>query len=124
MISRMLLVGGLLMSLTLLVDGQGLSNSESVAWAGESPGLQTVTLQIDGITCGACVKEIRSALGKVSGVKTVDFQIKTKWLFFHDYSDVRAIISCEPGDTAVDALIRAVEGASSITNTYAAKALR
>lgn len=123
MITRILQVGGLLVSLGLLVGGQGPPIRESVGWAAEVPDLQTFTLQIDGITCGACVKEIRSALVKAPGVKAVEFQIKKKWLFFHDYSDVRAIIKGEPGTTAVSALITAVEGASSLTNTYKAKSV-
>ncbi len=121
MISRILQVGGLLVSLALLVVGQALPIGEPGVWAAEVRDLQIVTLQIDGITCGACVKEIRSALGKVPGVRTVEFQIRTKWLFFHDYSDARAIIKCEPGTAAVSTLIQAVEGASSLTNTYKAK---
>ena len=73
------------------------------------------------MTCGACVKDIRSALFKVPGVKAVEFQIKKKGFFFPDYSDARAIVTCESGTTTVNALITAVEGASSLTSTYKAK---
>ena len=120
MMTRILLIAGFLVSIGLLVVGPGVSNREHVAWAVEVPD-QTFTLQIDGMTCGACVKDIRLALFKVPGVKAVEFQIKKKGFFFHDYSDARAIITCEPGKTPVNALITAVEGASSLTSTYKAK---
>lgn len=119
--TRILLVGGFLVSLGLLVGGPGVPNRDQVAWAVEAPGLQTFTVQIDGMTCGACVKDIRSALLKIPGVNAVEFQIKKKGFFFLDYSDARAIITCEPGTTTVNALITAIEGASSLTSTYKAK---
>ena len=121
MMTRILEIGGLLVSIGLLVVGQGVHNREHVAWAVEAPDLQTFTLQIDGMTCGACVKDIRSAFFKVPGVKAVEFQIKKKWFFFHDYSDARAVIRCVPGTTTVNALMTAIEGASSLTSTYKAK---
>jgi periplasmic mercuric ion binding protein len=121
MMTRILLIAGFLVSIGLLVVGPRVSNRDQVAWAVEVPDLQTFTVQIDGMTCGACVKDIRSALFKVPGVKAVEFQIKKKGFFFHDYSDARAIITCEPGKTTVNALITAIEGASSLTSTYKAK---
>ncbi len=119
MMTRILLIAGFLVSFGFLMVG--VHNREHMAWAEEAPGLQTFTLQIDGMTCGACVKDIRSALLKVPGVKAVEFEIKKKGFFFLDYSDARAIITCEPGKTPVNALITAVEGASSLTSTYKAK---
>ena len=120
MMTRILLIASFLVSIGLLVVGPGVPNRDQVAWAVEVPD-QTFTLQIEGMTCGACVKDIRSALFKVPGVKAVEFQIKKKGFFFHDYSDARAIITCEPGKTPVNALITAVEGASSLTSTYKAR---
>ena len=121
MMRRIFQISGLLVSIGLLVFGPGLHNRENVAWAVEAPDLQTFTVQIDGMTCGACVKDIRSALLKIPGVKAVEFQINKKGFFFLDYSDARAVISCEPGKTTVNALITAIEGASSLTSTYKAK---
>jgi len=121
MIIRLLQIGGLLMSIGLLMVGQGGHDREPVAWALDAPDLQTFTFQIEGMTCGSCVKDIRSALVKVPGVKAVDFQIKKKWVFFHDYSDARVMIGCEPGKTTVSTLTAAIEGASSPTSTYKAK---
>lgn len=120
MMRRILQISGLLVSIGLLVFVQGVHDREHVAWAVEAPDLQAFTVQIDGMTCGACVKDIRSALIKVPGVKTVEFQIKKKGFFFLDYSDARAVIRCEPGKTTVNALITAIEGASSLTSTYKA----
>jgi len=119
--TRLLQIGGLLVSIGLLALGQGVQNGDQMAWALDVPDLQTFTFQIEGMTCGSCVKDIRSALVKVPGVKAVDFQLKKKWVFFHDYSDARVIIGCEPGKTTVSALTAAIEGASSPTSTYKAK---
>jgi copper chaperone CopZ len=121
MMTRILQIGILLVSIGLLVVRPEVPNREHVAWAVEAPDFQTFTVQIDGMTCGGCVKDIRSALLKIPGVKAVEFQIKKKGFFFHDYSDARAIITCEPGKTTVNALITAIEGASSLTSTYKAK---
>jgi periplasmic mercuric ion binding protein len=119
--TRILRIAGSLVSLGLLVAGPGIHNHEHMAWAVEAPDLQTFTVQIDGMTCGACVKDIRAALLKVPGVKAVEFQINKKGFFFHDYSDARAVIRSEPGKTTVNALVTAIEGASSLTSTYKAK---
>src|SRR3989442_13870594 len=121
MMTRILLISGFLVSIGLLVVGPGPPNLNQVAWAVEAPGLQAFTVQIDGMTCGVCVKDIRSALLKIPGVKAVEFQINKKGFFFLDYSDARAVIRCEPGKTTVNALITAIEGASSVTSTYKAK---
>ena len=123
MMTRILQITGLLVTVSLQIVGPGVHHREHVAWAVEATDLQTFTLQIDGMTCGACVKDIRSALLKVPGVKAVEFQIKKQWFFFHDYSHVRAIISCEPGKTIVTELIAAIESASSPTSTYKAKSV-
>jgi mercuric ion binding protein len=92
------------------------------ALAAEVPE-QTVTLQIEGMTCGACVKDVRAAIQKVPGVKAVEVQIGTKWFFFSDYSEAKASVTFDPGQTAVDALIKAVESASSALSKYEARVL-
>lgn len=120
---RYILIGVLVIGLALLVSGPGVQPVGDVTWAAESPDFQMFTIQIDGMTCGSCAKEIRTALVKVPGVKEVEFQIKKKGVFFSDYSDVRSIIKCEPGKTTVNALIAAIEGASTPTSTYKAKPL-
>lgn len=121
--TRIVQMSGLVVSIALLIVGPGIPHPAPVAWAVEAPALQTFTIQVDGVTCASCVKDIQSALLKVPGVKAVEFQINKKWLFFHDYSDTRVVIRCEPGKTTGDALITAIEGASSLTSTYKAKSL-
>lgn len=121
MMTRLLQIGGLLVGISLLTVGLGVHPGVHVASAADAPDLETFTLQIDGMTCGACVKDVRSALLKVPGVKAVDFQIKKKWFFLLDYSDARVIVGCEPGTATVNALMNAVESVSSPTSTYKAK---
>ncbi|HBH82112.1 MAG TPA: hypothetical protein DDY39_19965, partial [Nitrospira sp.] len=50
--------------------------------AAESQGLQTVTIHIDGMSCGACLKDVKAALAKVPGVSAVEFTVAKKWIFF------------------------------------------
>ncbi len=88
--------------------------------AAEAQELQKVTLKVDGISCGSCIPKIRSSLSKVPGVKTVEMKVKSRWIFFADYSDARAIVELEPGKTTVDELIQAVESASDSISGYKA----
>nr|WP_087475853.1 heavy metal-associated domain-containing protein [Nitrospira cf. moscoviensis SBR1015] len=86
-----------------------------------SQSRQTVTLQIDGMTCGGCVKDIKAALAKVPGVSEVGLSTGTKWIIFPDYSDARAVVTFDPQKTNVETLIRAVEAASSLLSKYKAE---
>ena len=36
---------------------------------------QTITLNIEGMTCGGCVKSVTNALNQVAGVKSVDVSL-------------------------------------------------
>lgn len=99
----------------------GVWDIESLSLAAETTELQTVTLQIEGMTCGACVKDVRTAIQKVAGVKAVEMHVGTKWFFFSDYANAHAIVTIEPGETAVDDLKKAVEGASGPLSTYRAR---
>lgn len=108
-----------LMGVMVLV-AQGTWQVDSVVAGG---GDQTVTLQIEGITCGSCVKEVRAALQKVPGVKIVDMKFGTKWGFMNDYADTKAVVTFDPNHTAVEALVKAVEAASSALSTYRARVL-
>lgn len=91
--------------------------------AGTDP-IQEVTLKIDGITCGACIRDIRSALMKVDGVETVQIETKKKWLFFKDLSDARAMIRFDQGKATTENLIHAIEGASTPVSPYRATRIR
>ena len=92
-------------------------------FAAESQGLQTVTLYIDGMTCRACVKDVKAALVKVSGVSAVEINVGTKW-FFSDYAAARVAVTFDPEKTGVEALIKAIEGAGSPLSTYKARLLK
>ena len=81
---------------------------------------QRVTLKIDGVDCGACVKGIRSALMKIPGVTKAEMKLKPKGLFLKDYSDTKVVVEYEQGKTTNEQLIKAVEGASNAQFTYKA----
>jgi len=102
-----------LVQTTMLVGTRILSVAGLQGSAAESQRLQTVTLQIDGMTCGACVKDVKAALAKVSNVSSVEINVGKKGLFFFDYADVRAAVTFDPEKTSVVALIKAVESAST-----------
>ena len=36
---------------------------------------QTITLNIEGMTCGGCVKSVTNALNQVAGVQSVDVSL-------------------------------------------------
>lgn len=93
------------------------------SFAGELQGIQTVTLQIEGMTCGACVKDVRASLAKVPGVSSVEITVGKKWVFFSDYADARALVTFDMEKAGVQALIKAVEAASSSLSTYKARVL-
>ncbi len=86
-----------------------------------SQSQQTVTLQIDGMTCGGCVKDVKAALAKVSGVNEVGISTGKKWIVFPDYSDAHASVTFDPQKTHVDTLIRAVEAAGNPLAKYRAQ---
>lgn len=88
--------------------------------AAGSQSQQTVTLQIDGMTCGGCVKDVKAALAKVPGVSGVDLTVGSKWVVFSDYSNARAAVTFDPEKTGVEALIKAVEAASNPLFKYRA----
>ena len=113
-----------LVQTTILVGAMMLSLVGLQGFAAESQGLQTVTLQIDGMTCGGCVKDVKAALTKVPSVSSVEITVGKKGLFFSDYADVRAAVTFDPEKTAVEALIKAVESASTSLSTYKARVLK
>lgn len=97
----------------------GLSGLQTLAAEGSGP--QPVTLRIEGTTCGACVKNVKAALGKVSGVSAVEITGGKKWVFFSDYADARASVTFDPEKTGVEALIKAIEGAGNSLSAYKAR---
>lgn len=87
-------------------------------------GLQTVTLQIGGMTCGACVKDVKASLAQVPGVSAVEIMVRKKWIFFSDYADARALVTFGQEKAAVDLLVKAVEAASNPLSAYKARVLQ
>lgn len=109
--------------MSLLVGAMTLGLVGVHGFAAGSQGLQTVTLHIDGMTCGGCVKGVRAAFVKVPGVSAVELTMGTTWLFFSDYADTRASVTFDPEKVGVEALIKVVEAASSPLSTYKARLL-
>lgn len=113
----------LLSLLTLLLLALGAWPPGALAMSAETQDHQTVTLKIDGLTCGACIKDVRAALSKVQGLESAEFSVGTKWFFFSDYSDVRAIVRFHRGKASVEDFIRAVQQASGPLSAYQAAVL-
>lgn len=61
--------------------------------------MQTVTLNIDGMTCGGCVKSVTRLLEGVEGVEKAKVSLENK----------NAVITFDESKTDADALIDAVE---------------
>lgn len=62
---------------------------------------QTITLNIDGMTCGGCVKSVSNALKQVDGVTQADVSLEQN----------NAKISFDDSQTSVADLTQAVEDA-------------
>jgi copper chaperone CopZ len=110
----------LLACFLISINASALRLSSLVAEVSE----QTVTLQIEGMTCGACVKDVRAALQKVDGVKAVQIHVGTKWVIFRDYSDARASVTLDPDKAAPEALLKAIETAGTALSAYKARLIR
>ncbi|NOL50098.1 heavy-metal-associated domain-containing protein [Pelistega europaea] len=63
--------------------------------------MQTVTLKIDGMTCGGCVKSVSRVLTGIAGVQSADVSRE----------QAQAVVTFDEQATNVDALIEAVEDA-------------
>lgn len=113
-----------LMRISLLVGVMMLALTEFHGLSAENQGVQTVILRIDGMTCGACVKDVKAAFAKVSNVSSVEITVGKKGLFFSDYADVRAAVTFDPEKADVAALIEAVERAGTPLSAYKARVLK
>jgi len=65
---------------------------------------QTVTLQVENMTCGSCPFTVKTALKQVDGVKQVSAKYEGR-------GEGWAKISFDPGKTNVESLIEAVTNA-------------
>jgi len=61
----------------------------------------TIDLQIQGMTCAACVSRLERVLGRVSGVRHASVNLSTE----------RATVTYAPDDTTVQALLSAIQNA-------------
>lgn len=112
------------MLLSFLVSAMTLGLVGVHGAAAENQTLQAVTLQIDGMTCGACVKDVKAALANVPGVNAVEITVGEKWLVFSDYANARASVTFDPEEASVEALVKAVEAAGNALSTYQARVLK
>lgn len=117
--NRLTLALSVLVWCVLVIVGVMGEGGSVVAGSGE----QTVTLKVEGVTCGSCVKDIRAALQKLPGIKTVEIKVGTKWGLLNDYADTKALVTFDPGQTGVEALVKAIESASTALSTYRARVL-
>ena len=90
--------------------------------AGEGGQYETITLKVDGMTCGSCVKDVQAALLTVPGVIDADVTLKPRsaWWKFFEVRDGEAVVVCTTGMVHVDQLVHTIEGASAPTLTYKA----
>jgi copper chaperone len=63
--------------------------------------MQTITIPIEGMTCGGCVKSVTAVLQKISGVSSVDVSLEQK----------RAQIQFDEAKTTPAAFEQAIEDA-------------
>lgn len=63
--------------------------------------MQTITLNIQGMTCGGCVSSVSNILNKHQGVQQAEV----------DLASAQAKIAFDPEQTTVESLIEAVEDA-------------
>lgn len=113
-----------LIRISLFLSVMTLGLGELYSLAGDIQRGQTVTLQIEGMTCGTCVKDVKTSLANVPGVGAVEFTIGKKWLGLPDYSDARASVTFDPEKTGEAVLIKAVESASTPLSAYKARVLK
>lgn len=63
--------------------------------------METITLSVQGMTCGGCAKSVTRVLSDIQGVAKVDV----------DWQHGRAVVQVDTTQTAVQALVDAVEDA-------------
>ncbi|MCA9672841.1 MAG: cation transporter [Myxococcales bacterium] len=77
----------------------GGRNAPALAAASAGANARTVTLAIQGMTCGGCAATVRKALGRLRGVVSVSVSYKQR----------RAVIRYRPDAVRVQALVKAIE---------------
>lgn len=100
----------------LLAVAAGLTTVLSLASAADAVQSEQptqVTLEVDGMSCRSCVKDIRKALLRVPGVSSADVRFK----------EGRAVVQYDPQKAGEQDLVRAVESASNAMYRYRARVL-
>ena len=82
-------------------DGLAAAIAKGLKQAGYGIGTQEVSLNIEGMTCAACVGHVESALRSVPGVTEASVNLAAE----------RANVSVASGLVTIDKLVRSVEGA-------------
>lgn len=69
------------------------------AFNGQEMQLKTVTLHVDGMTCGGCAISARTVLRRLAGVETADVSYQKKL----------AVVTYNPGMVTPEQMIRALK---------------
>lgn len=69
--------------------------------AAQDRGTARVTLDVEGMRCGACARRIEDVVGDLRGVVSADV----------DFDQTRASVVYQPNRVTVAQIIRAIEGA-------------
>ena len=84
------------LSAALVAPAYAASVSPNAASATDT---QTVTLKVEGMTCGGCVLGVRKVLGKLAGVSQADVS----------YEKQRAVVTYDPQKVTVEQMIAAIK---------------
>lgn len=90
------------------------SNNVNSLFAQDPLITERITLQVYGISCRSCVKDIRSALLKIAGVKDVKV----------DFNKAEVVILILKGEVNEKQLTNAVKDASNIMYSYTARVIK
>lgn len=69
-----------------------------VGYAADPPSGRTTTLQIEGMTCGACATSVKIVLGKLDGVSDAKVSFREK----------RAVVTYDPGKVTPEQMVEAI----------------
>ena len=91
---------------------------------GISPNQGIICLVSDRLSFSRPPIKMVSPLFASSDVDTtVEITVGKKWVFFSDYANARAAVTFDPEKVGAEALVKAVEAASSPLSAYKARLL-
>lgn len=94
----------LFLSFVVTFSPLGLALPGIVQAQDQQPAQQTVTLQVENMTCSMCPYTVKKALKRVDGVKAVEAK-------FEGDGEGWAKVTFDPGKTDVESLVKATTGA-------------